>query len=97
MSNTKSVEVNPMVFNQELKAEVSASDFISYNNAILGEVLTLVDASLPESDQRKALKSLIKQCMWRNYDLVWKWLNEQKNGSGSTFPLSSPGSLASVE
>lgn len=80
-------------YSTPLKANVHVEDLIAYNNHVMGEVLTLIDSSIPESTQQKALKSLIKQSMWRAYNEVWEWMNEvrriedgNKDGSGQTNP-----------
>jgi hypothetical protein len=74
--------------NEELKGTMTSSNLIAYNNELLGHILTIVDASVPESDQKKAMKSLIKQSVWKTYDVVWKWMNDQRgNGNGSSFPF----------
>lgn len=74
-------------------AFIEAGDMVAYNNQIMGEVLTLIESSIPEGKQQTALKSLIKQSFWRNYDLVWQWMNKierikegEKEGSGSKYP-----------
>jgi len=71
----------------EPRSEMTATNLISYNNNLLGHVLTIIDSSVPEGPQKNAMKSLIKQSFWNTYDIVWKWMNEQVKGNGSTFPI----------
>ena len=59
-----------------LGAFIYAENMTAYNKNLLGEILTMIDASMPKSDQREALKSLVKQSGWRHYDVVWRWMND---------------------
>jgi len=72
---------------KEVSANITTGNLISYNNNLLGHVLTIIDSSVPEGQQKIAMKSLIKQSFWSTYDIVWKWMNEQIRGNGSSFPI----------
>ena len=42
---------------------------VSMNKAV-GEILTAIDAAMPEGSSQTAVKSLIKQSLWRHNDRV---------------------------
>lgn len=67
---------NNLDVDHPLQGEVKAIDFICYNNHLLGQVLTIIDALGLQPDQKKATKDLIKRAMWSNYDPVWGWMND---------------------
>lgn len=88
----------------KLEAKVSAADFISYNNNLLGRILTVIDATGLEPEAKKAVKSLIKQDMWATYHIVWKWLNEivdidagVEEGKGQSYPPFPFDNMAHIE
>lgn len=78
----------PPLRNEILQAKMTAGDVIGYNKYILGKILTIVDASITDKEQLKAVKDLIKISFWDAYDIVWRWMNRQIKGEGGTFPLS---------
>lgn len=65
-----------------LQAMIQAIDLICYNNSLVGQTLTIIDATGLDRDQKKAIKDLIKQAAWRNYDIVWRWMNDVRNAEG---------------
>jgi hypothetical protein len=46
-----------------------------------GQILTIIDASFTDQEQRKAVKDLVKQTVWR-----WQWQfdeNEENHNTGT--------------
>lgn len=72
---------------KEAYAKLSSRNILSLEGHILGKVLTIVDASVANIDQREAMKMLIKEAVWDTTNLVTKWMSEQEEGKGSSFPL----------
>ena len=52
-----------------------------------GKILTVIDASMTEQKQREAVKSLLKQYIWGDFDKVRDWYYNQKDGMSSSFPF----------
>ena len=97
MANNKKSSLNknpprgnglPPLRNEVVQATMTAGNMIGYNKYILGKILTIVDASITDKEQLKAVKDLIKTSFWDAYDIVWRWMNRQRNGDGGTFILS---------
>lgn len=66
----------PLPPSAPLEAMVKAQDFLSYNNTLVGKILTIIDATGLQPDAKKAVKNLIKSEMWTSYDWVWRWMNK---------------------
>jgi hypothetical protein len=77
----------------ELGAYIRAIQLIAYDNYLTGQILTIVDASVPEGEQKKAMKSLIKQAVWKSYDAVWEWMNKIRGNEVVPFPFDSVNSI----
>ena len=69
------------------RAEISSSNMTSYHNHLTGQMLTLVEASFTDLQQRNAVKALVKQMIWSNYEQLQLWMAEQKDGKASSFPF----------
>jgi len=68
-------------------ANIQSKHFTALFNHITGKVLTIVDATNTDREQRDALKQLIKQTIWNDYETLQDWMWRQHNGEGSTFPF----------
>ena len=55
---------------------------------IIGKILTQLDASISDKEQRQALKSVIKSDLWEATDKVRNWYIDQSDTCGSSFPYS---------
>jgi hypothetical protein len=58
-------------------------------NHVLGKVLTVVDATVMDKEQRDAQKSLYKSAVWDTFSVIEQWHFQQnmESGTGSTFPF----------
>jgi hypothetical protein len=45
---------------------------------MVGEILTIIEASMPDGSSREATKSLVKQSVWRSVDRMKEKINPQK-------------------
>lgn len=62
-------------------ATVVSLDLTELFRHIEGKMLTIVDASFPDKDQREAVKSLVRVSLWGNtYEEVQKSLFCRQNG-----------------
>lgn len=52
-----------------------------------GKILTVIDASITEQKQREAIKSLIKQYIWGDFDKIAEWFYKQSEGNAYNFPF----------
>jgi hypothetical protein len=54
-----------------------------------GKILTVIDASITDQKQREAIKSLLRQYIWGDFDKVRDWFYNQdsEKGIGSNFPF----------
>lgn len=68
-------------------AMVESKHWTSYTKHILGQVLTIMEAAITDKDQIRAVKSLIEQTIWNNNEYLQKWMYDQQEGKGSTFPF----------
>jgi len=71
---------------KEVKTTFSSKNIADFESTVLGKILTIIDASIVDKEQREAMKSLIKQQVWSTTDIVVKWMAEQQGEGGSTFP-----------
>ena len=46
--------------------------------SVVGEVLTIIEASMPEGSSREATKNLVKKAVWRGSDRIKVQLELQK-------------------
>ena len=74
---------------KEVLAEVSSKNIADFSSVLVGKILTVIDASVTDREQREAMKSLIKQNLWSTVDIFVQWMSEQnkKSGNSSTFPF----------
>lgn len=80
----------PPTINELEKRSVLSSVQVSvYTSVLLGKILTLLDASIPDEKQNKAVKDLVKTLTWSTNDILKKWCWGQGDGNGSTFPFHS--------
>ena len=68
------------------KAEIESKQFTALYNHITGVILTTIDASISDSVQREALKTILKQQIWESYEPVTRWLYGNMDGRGQSFP-----------
>src|SRR5438046_2764480 len=61
---------NILTLNEPLRATITSGNLVAYNNSLIGHILTVIDATGLEREQKKAVKDLIKQSMWKHYDIV---------------------------
>jgi len=65
-----------------------------------GKLLTIIDGSLSDSVQRKAVKNLVSETLWRHNGTFWDVLNkivhQIAKGSGETLSIDVP-SVPEVE
>ena len=47
-------------------------------DSVVGEVLTIIEAALPEGSSREATKNLVKKAVWRGSDRIKAQLELQK-------------------
>ena len=59
------------------------SDFISN---LEGRILTVTDAVVSDKEQNKATKSLFRNLIWDEFDVVRKWYYEQDDNGATPFP-----------
>lgn len=52
-----------------------------------GKILTVIDASITEQKQREAIKSLLRQYIWGDFDKVRDWFYKQSEGNACNFPF----------
>lgn len=71
---------------KEAFAKFSSKQIMNLEAKILGKVLTIIDASVTDREQREAMKMLVKQAVWDTTDVVVEWMTKQGDKSGSTFP-----------
>jgi hypothetical protein len=61
------------------KGVVESKDFTALFNHILGEMLTIADASFTDKEQRTAVKEMIKRTIWSNYEPLQVWLHHEEH------------------
>lgn len=68
------------------EATLTCKDLNSFVSHLQGKVLTVVDASVGDKDQKEAIKSLLRSALWEPTSNVYQWIHGQKEGNGSSFP-----------
>lgn len=68
------------------KSRISLSDVSSFLSNLEGKLLTIIDASYFNEKQNQAIKSLIRNNIWSEYDIVHKWYYEQDDNGATPFP-----------
>lgn len=71
------------------ETKISLDDMCYFVSNIEGRILTVIDASITEPKQKEAVKSLIRQFVWKDFDRVRDWFYGQdiKNGIAGSFPF----------
>ena len=64
------------------------SDVGNYTNNIIGEVLAIIDASISDKEQRRAIKQLIKRSVWDTNGRFWESVLTKREGT--TIPITTP-------
>jgi len=80
------------------KPAVSSNQLVKFTSYLQGVVLTVVDASISDPKQNKAMKNLIKKGLWDGYrqmheyciDSEGQFLHGKKNGQSVWFPFGEP-------
>lgn len=65
---------------EETFAEISLHDIRNLE----GRILTIVDASLSDQQQKKAVKDIVKQTIW------WGWAENLEGRTDKDFPVGIP-------
>lgn len=68
------------------EAKVSLHEITDMVSHLQGEMLTIVEASMPEGKQLEALKSLVRNSLWKTQEVVSRWYYAQTNGKAEPFP-----------
>ena len=79
------------------KPTVSSNQLVSFVSYLQGRVLTVIDASIADHVQNKALKNIMKTALWDGYGILSDWCIENAGEGGSTFPFYQPPSEAGIE
>lgn len=61
------------------KGVVESRNFTALFNHILGEMLTIADASFTDQEQRNAVKEMMKRTIWSNYEPLQEWLHHEEH------------------
>lgn len=68
------------VFNRydNYECKVESKQITALFNQMVGQMLTIIEASISDPLQRTALKSVVKDKLWSNYEEIQNWMyNEQ--------------------
>ncbi len=68
------------------KTRISLTDVGSVLSKLEGKILTIVDASYSAKEQNEAIKSLVRNSVWDEFDVVRKWYYEQSDNGKTPFP-----------
>ena len=66
--------VDVMIDSSYPHAVMSTSDLSAYNNNLCGKILTIIDATGIDNNAKKAVKDLVKQSFYQQFDVVHKWM-----------------------
>jgi hypothetical protein len=69
-------------------AKISLHQLNKVISDLEGRILTVLDASISDKRQCEASKSIVRQMIWRNFDIVREWYYRQTETGGSSFPFS---------
>ena len=78
------------VLNREIKPQISSDHLHYYNQHLLGEMLTIVDAVVVDKVQNKATKDIVKNSFNKNYLKARNWCIDQDDNTRSSFPFRIP-------
>jgi len=68
------------------KPKISLTDVGSVLSKLEGKILTIIDASFSVKEQNEAVKSLIRNSVWDEFDIVRNWYYEQDDNGKTPFP-----------
>ena len=88
MTNRKT-DFPPTIKELEKRPVLSAIQVSVYTSVMLGKILTLLDASIPDEKQNKAVKDLVKTLTWSTFGTLREWCLHSAEGIKSTFPFMS--------
>lgn len=69
------------------KMLITLSNVADFLSNLEGKILTISDASLPDKKQNEAVKSIIRNTVWGQFDVIRKWYYEQSDNVGTPFPF----------
>lgn len=72
---------------ENYSATIRSVDLTNLTRHLEGRFLTIADACFSDLKQREAVKSLIKQALWDDYEVLQKWMFDQMEGKASSFPF----------
>lgn len=81
----------------DLKGSISVRWFVGsafhvLKTKLIGKVLTIIDASIADQEQRKALKDLVKEAFYSTYDLETMICDHAESSAAITFEGETSGS-----
>lgn len=71
---------------KEAETLVNCTQVNAFFNHLMGELLTIVEASTTDAVQRKALKSVVGNKIHAESVLLQQWIIRASEGDGSPFP-----------
>lgn len=66
--------VDVMIDSNYPHAAMSTADLSAYNNNLCGKILTIIDATGIDNNAKKAVKDLVKQSFYQQFDIVHHWM-----------------------
>lgn len=86
----KKIEKYTEAFNevQYNKPTISVSVLVDHTNHIIGKLLTIIDATVSNEKQNKAMKDLVRATVWQTHGILENWAMVQTDAMGSTSPYS---------
>lgn len=72
---------------ERFESKISLSQIADFTSDIEGKILTVIDASMTEQKQREAVKSLVRQYIWSDFDKVREWFYSQTENTACSFPF----------
>jgi len=89
MSKDKKNPVVSPIGNECFENKISLHQVNTLITDLEGKILTVIDASIVEQKQREAIKSLLRQYIWGDFDKVRDWFYKEcsEEGKGCTFPF----------
>lgn len=87
MSKKSFSPVDPFNVKTPDRQVINLSDVSNFLSHIEGRFLTVADASIVEKEQNRAVKSLIRNLVWEEFDVVRKWYYEQDDNGKTPFPF----------
>lgn len=69
-----------------LSVRVTTGDFMTYNNALLEKLFTILDVAIPDEKRLRSMKKLVNDACWDNYGAVREWMNQNANGYSCAYP-----------